>query len=306
MKFEKPLVEIKGFGGKLGLFIDSTALFDQVEDELRKLLQRPNLRQFFKGAEIILQDNSRCLNTNEFYRLKRILKYEGDLHLISESTEGIPQSAQNVSHATDMLTDSSSSFEGNPEIAWFSPPQSETELQKETVGVPESLQSTAPMNKTDMSHSFSAERPLSSNFLEKAVQDDPKDALLESPTESLFPIKGYKTTDALIVRQTLHSGQAFRSQNGVILLGDMNAGAEIISDHDVIVLGTLRGTVHAGASGNRKALVFALRMQPTQLRIAELITQPSQEDKRSPRFEPEIAFIEGESIIIETCQKIRV
>ena len=66
------------------------------------------------------------------------------------------------------------------------------------------------------------------------------------------------------------------------------------------------GTVHAGASGNRKALVFALRMQPTQLRIAELITQPSKEDKRSQRFESEIAFIEGESIIIEICQKIRL
>ena len=87
----------------------------------------------------------------------------------------------------------------------------------------------------------------------------------------------------------------------------MNAGAEIVSDHDVVILGTLRGTVSRRAlSGNRKALVFALRMQPTQLRIAELITQPPQEDKRSTRSEPEVAFIEEGSIIIETCQKIRV
>ena len=234
MKFGKPLVEIKGFGGKLGLLIDGTALFDQVEDELKKLLRRPNSRQLLKGAEIFLHGDGRRLNTNEFYRLKRILKYEGDLHLISEPNEGMNEFSQDISH----------------------PEQQE--------------------------------------------------ATFELPTGSLFPAKGYKTTEALIVRQTLHSGQAFRSQNGVILLGDMNAGAEIVSDHDVVILGTLRGTVHAGASGNRKALVFALRMQPTQLRIAELITQPPREDKRSTRSEPEVAFIEEGSIIIETCQKIRV
>lgn len=236
MKFGKPLVEIKGFGGKLGLLIDGTALFDQVEDELRKLLRRPNSRQFLKGAEIYLHGNGRRLNTNEFYRLKRILKYEGDLQLISEANEGMNQYSQDLSH-------------------------------------PEQQQ---------------------------------REASFELPSGSLFPAKGYKTTEALIVRQTLHSGQAFRSQKGVILLGDMNAGAEIVSDHDVVILGTLRGTVHAGASGNRKALVFALRMQPTQLRIAELITQPPQEDKRSTRSEPEVAFIEEGSIIIETCQKIKV
>ncbi len=230
------MVEIKGFGGKLGLLIDGTALFDQVEDELKKLLRRPNSRQFLKGAEIYLHANGRRLNTNEFYRLKRMLKYEGDLHLISEANEGMNQFSQDLSH-------------------------------------PEQQQ---------------------------------REASFELSSGSLFPAKGYKTTEALIVRQTLHSGQAFRSQKGVILLGDMNAGAEIVSDHDVVILGTLRGTVHAGASGNRNALVFALRMQPTQLRIAELITQPPQEDKRSTRSEPEVAFIEEGSIIIETCQKIRV
>ena len=307
MKFEKPLVEIKGFGGKLGLLLDGTAAFDQLEEELKKLLQRLNSRQFFKGAEIFLQSNGRRLNPDEFSRLQRILKREGDLHLVSETAKKMIRSQESASNSKELFADPSSSLERNRETAWFSPPQSGNELLKSMDGVSESLQAQLPMNKREMPYSsLTAKGSLPPDYSETTAEEERTKTSFESTPDSLFPIKGFKTTDALIVRQTMHSGQAFRSQSGVILMGDLNAGAEIVSDHDVVVLGTLRGTVHAGASGNRKALVFALRMQPTQLRIAELITQPSKEDKRSPRFESEIAFIEGESIIIETCQKIRL
>ncbi|MBF0289126.1 MAG: septum site-determining protein MinC [SAR324 cluster bacterium] len=123
---------------------------------------------------------------------------------------------------------------------------------------------------------------------------------LENSSEDSFFLQGVDTTNALLVRQTLRSGQNIQSKPSVVMMGDLNAGAEIVSEGDIIVLGAIRGMVHAGASGNRNALVFALRMQPTQIRIAEMITQPPAEDKNFTSFEPEVAFIEGQSIVLSS------
>ena len=265
MKPEKPLVEIKGVGGTLGLLIDRTGAFDEIEEELTQLLQRPHSRSFFQGTEIFLQKNGRELSSEEFSRLETLLWGEGALHLKTNPVAELPEShllPQNLSEESPLPL-----LEARPEEAFASIP----------IDPP-------------------------ATYLGKAIPLKNEARAFDS---SLFG-KGLKASDALLVRQTLHSGQEVRSPSSVILLGDLNAGAEIASDEDVIVLGTLRGVVHAGVSGNRKALVFALKMQPTQIRIAELIAQPPNEDQKQNRGEPEIAFIEGDKMIIETCLKIRV
>jgi septum site-determining protein MinC len=73
---------------------------------------------------------------------------------------------------------------------------------------------------------------------------------------------------ALLLRRTLRSGRAIHHAGHVIVLGDVNAGAEIVAGGDVIVWGRLRGTVHAGAEGHEAAVICALDLAPTQLRIA--------------------------------------
>jgi septum site-determining protein MinC len=58
----------------------------------------------------------------------------------------------------------------------------------------------------------------------------------------------------------------------VVVFGDVNPGAEIIAEGNVIIWGRLRGMVHAGAKGNRNAVICALDLSPTQLRIAEEVS----------------------------------
>jgi septum site-determining protein MinC len=96
-------------------------------------------------------------------------------------------------------------------------------------------------------------------------------------------------TSGVLIKRTLRSGRTIRSMGHVVVIGDVNSGAEIIAVGDVIVWGKLRGTVHAGAQGDENAVVCALDLAPLQLRIAGLITVPPRENRRTPQ--PEMAHI---------------
>ena len=80
--------------------------------------------------------------------------------------------------------------------------------------------------------------------------------------------------NTILVQRTLRSGQSVRYDGNVVVMGDVNPGAEVAATGNVIVMGALRGVVHAGAGGNENAVVMAFRLQPTQLRIANHITRP--------------------------------
>jgi septum site-determining protein MinC len=96
-------------------------------------------------------------------------------------------------------------------------------------------------------------------------------------------------TDGVLIKRTLRNGRTIHSDGHVIVLGDVNAGAMIIAAGDVIVWGKLRGTVHAGAQGDESAVVCALYLAPTQLRIAGYITISPEDKRRKPK--PEKAMV---------------
>lgn len=104
------------------------------------------------------------------------------------------------------------------------------------------------------------------------------------------------------VARTVRSGQVIRHHGHVTVMGDVNAGAEIIAGGNVIVWGRLRGTVHAGALGDRSALIGALELAPTQLRIADLIARPPE---GSANRYPEVAFVESDQINVEAWDAYR-
>ena len=97
--------------------------------------------------------------------------------------------------------------------------------------------------------------------------------------------KGIDDEAALWVNKTLRSGTRIEFASHVVIFGDVNLGAEVIAGGSVIVWGRLRGVVHAGAQGNRDAVVCALDLSPMQLRIAEEIAvPPERRDKPQPEI----------------------
>lgn len=105
-------------------------------------------------------------------------------------------------------------------------------------------------------------------------------------------------TIGVMIRRTLRSGRTVHSQGHVVVYGDVNAGAEIIAAGDVIVWGRLRGNVHAGADGDESAVICALDMTPTQIRIAGYISIPPKDKRHKPK--PEIASIRDRQIVVVT------
>ncbi|MEW6717412.1 MAG: septum site-determining protein MinC [Chloroflexota bacterium] len=101
---------------------------------------------------------------------------------------------------------------------------------------------------------------------------------------------------AVFVRLTFRSGYKLQYPGHVVILGDVNPGAEIIASGNIIVWGHLRGVVHAGAEGDEEAVVCALDLSPTQLRIADQIAiTPS----RLGSPQPEMASLKDGRVIAE-------
>lgn len=94
----------------------------------------------------------------------------------------------------------------------------------------------------------------------------------------------------LLVRRTVRSGQKIHYQGNIVVLGDVNPGGELVCSGDILVLGALRGVAHAGINGNSEAVVFAFRLEPTQLRIAQYISRAPDEKVPHPTG-PEIAQV---------------
>jgi septum site-determining protein MinC len=101
---------------------------------------------------------------------------------------------------------------------------------------------------------------------------------------------------AVLLRRTLRSGFSIQHTGHVIVIGDVNPGAEIIAGGDIVVWGRLRGMVHAGAEGNEEAIVCALDLSPTQLRIAGQIAITP---KRRGKSHPEIARLQDGQVVAE-------
>jgi septum site-determining protein MinC len=103
--------------------------------------------------------------------------------------------------------------------------------------------------------------------------------------------------DTLFLRRTVRSGQAIHHASNIVILGDVNPGAEIVASGDIIVWGVLRGMVHAGYPNDENAIVCSLLLAPVQLRIANLLSRPP--DGFQVQAHPEFATIKHGQIVVE-------
>lgn len=85
--------------------------------------------------------------------------------------------------------------------------------------------------------------------------------------------KEIKETVTKIFDGSLRSGKKLEFEGSLVIIGDINAGAEVIAGDHIIVLGSIRGLAHAGAKGNRKAMIIANEIDATQIRIADIVKQ---------------------------------
>jgi len=130
-----------------------------------------------------------------------------------------------------------------------------------------------------------------------------RESLLVPPQErKAAQAEAVKGSNALYLRRSLRSGQKEVFDGDVVLVGDVNQGAEILAGGDAIVFGTLRGMVHAGYPDNRDAVVIALNLIPLQLRIGPFIARADEGQNHRRVQRPEVARVKDERIVIEPYQ----
>ena len=80
-------------------------------------------------------------------------------------------------------------------------------------------------------------------------------------------------------RGSLRSGQKIETEGSIVIIGDVNSGAEVIASDNIIVLGALRGLAHAGAKGNKQAIIAAGLVDAVQIRIANIVKEIDREEE---------------------------
>lgn len=108
-----------------------------------------------------------------------------------------------------------------------------------------------------------------------------------------------RNMDTILINRTIRSGQRVKYPANIVVIGDVNPGAEVIAGGDILVIGKLRGVVHAGALGSNESQIIALKLQPTQLRIGNVISRSPDELKNIEPAVPERAYIKDGVVIVE-------
>lgn len=98
-------------------------------------------------------------------------------------------------------------------------------------------------------------------------------------------------------RGSLRSGQKIESEGSIVIIGDVNSGAEVMASDNIIVLGALRGLAHAGAKGNKQAIIAAGLVDTVQIRIANVVKEIDRDEE--PMHKQACVSIVDDKIVIE-------
>lgn len=107
--------------------------------------------------------------------------------------------------------------------------------------------------------------------------------------------------EALLLKTTCRSGEVISYPGDIVVLADVNPGAQLIADGDIFVYGTLRGVAHAGASGDTKAVIVATVMRAPRLQIGPHVGVAPEGKKRSraDSNRPKIAYVRRQSVFVQ-------
>ncbi len=103
-----------------------------------------------------------------------------------------------------------------------------------------------------------------------------------------------ETSETKFIKGNLRSGQREEFSGSIAILGDLNYGAEVIAGENIIVTGKIRGMAHAGANGNKKAIITANSIEATQVRISNIVREITENEYKLP-----FIYLDGEKIEIE-------
>lgn len=107
-----------------------------------------------------------------------------------------------------------------------------------------------------------------------------------------------------VERRTVRSGEKIAAEGHVIVIGDVNPGAEVIAGSSIFVWGSLKGSAYAGVPDQAEAVIAALHLAPIQLRIAAYIARPPEAQSTTASV-PQLARVDRNNIVVEAWDRGR-
>lgn len=173
----------------------------------------------------------------------------------------------------------------------------DVQLTEEPVGLVDTpqIERQGPITEEDDLSEAADVEPAS----EETEPQVPEEPVFEQPVSALMESVGPKGDRTLTLHRTLRSGASIRFDGDITVFGDVNPGAQLFASGNIVVLGTLKGMAHAGATGAEDSFIFGFDLQPTQLRIGRKIAIVPGKKPSKSGMSPDIARIEDGQIVID-------
>ena len=133
------------------------------------------------------------------------------------------------------------------------------------------------------------------------VPNPPPSPVEKTPYTNVKGLSRNRSEETLLIKAPFRSGEFVDHPGDVVVLADVNPGAEIRADGDIVVLGTLKGLVHAGASGDARAVVIATELASPRIQIGPheaVAPPPSKKKRKSAATRPVIAYVRRRTILV--------
>ena len=257
------VVQVVARGADVAFVIDENAPFDVVAAELKDYLAKQS--GLWSKGDITMNVGQRMLVREELAQLKSIIEANSGLRVTR---------------------------------FWFSPESLDNGELK--------IEATPPMTVAPAKPT--AQPPAHNEIVLPEAQPETSDASISAIGSFIESLKSRQNkngtrnrniTEALFIKSTFRSGESLHHHGDVVVLADVNPGAEICADGDIVVVGSLKGWVHAGASGDNKAVIIALELPSSRFQIGKYTGVAPVNARRQPKSSasgPRIAYVRSRSI----------
>ena len=256
--------------------------------ELSRVLDMPES----KDKHLCLKLGTVDLNQNELTSIKTLVELmESQLAFISTSSEITLESAT----ALDIKI---SEFTNQIEAPTFETkePTEEVSSALDNIFGDNENTTTPASTEEEISPVIHNNEHIAQKIEEQEIKEETDEDILAQKNEP-------ESLPTLYLRKTIRSGQSISSDGNIVVVGDVNPGAEVIAKGDITVWGILGGIAHAGSDGNNYARIRALKLNPVQIRIGEIFARrPDTVNipyvQKTSEYVPEEAFTYKGSIVI--------
>ena len=261
--------------------------------ELSRILDLPEA----KGKKVCLKLGEVNLNQSQLISVKALIEsMDSELEFISTESEETKASAQKLEITISALENNVEAPEFNEDGSVEENVNPELESALDKIFGEGDFEERFPEEDDgkELNEEVRSDIEISTDEIDNT--DDTLDEIKKH-------IKENEKLPTLYVQRTLRSGQSLKSEGNIVIIGDVNPGAEIIAKGDITVWGVLGGIAHAGSDGNNYSRIRALKLHAIQLRIGDVFARrPDTVNipyvQKTDSFVPEEARVNRKHIVI--------